>query len=116
MDALDFPTVKLVVVGTSDPATMRTAKSIRDDIRWPRPNQRGTRLEVLGVDNFACGPRKQLERLCRFLGLELDAEYLDRATTLVLPKYCNRTGGRSQSDRLKDAKKKLQAFWGDQHE
>ena len=65
---------------------------------WPR-QLHNTSMQILEVENFACDPRKQILRLCNFLGLEPHGPYLAAAAARVDVSFCNATGERTMKAR-----------------
>ena len=105
LDMLQVPALKVVVVLTNDKhGSVRQARDILlNEMSWPRkmPGGQATSIDTLEVEDFACRPESWLRKLCRFVGLDEDEDYLEKATAMVDTRYCHNTGDRSNADRRK---------------
>ena len=101
VDTLGIQRLKVIAVLTNDHRGIVKWRlsTLRNNLTWLRPTAHHTSLEAIEVDEFACSPKLWLQRLCRFLGLEQDDDYLTKATALVNSAYCHATGTRSQAER-----------------
>jgi len=93
------------VVNCTDPGRVSAARDLLlHGMSWPRHVSHGgetheTTLDVLDIDDFACDPERWLRKLCRFVGLDEDEDYIKKAVAMVDAKYCHATGQRSSSER-----------------